>query len=82
MVKNCDILSIKLDKMLWYAYMSEQKSVETSAEAQVQFKKVFCYICHLPLNFKTKKEVDYDRRKAENEVWCRHCERWVKFSLK
>lgn len=48
---------------------------------QGKFNKMFCPICNQQLNIQSKKVADYKIREAENRVWCRHCQRWIKFSL-
>jgi uncharacterized protein YbaR (Trm112 family) len=57
--------------------MSERESVVETKK----FNQVYCPICSLSLNLKTKKDINYKIDKATSEVWCRHCQRWVKFSL-
>lgn len=53
-----------------------------NATEQGKYKRVQCLNCNLPMNFATKQDIDYTLSKANNRVWCPHCQRYVYFSLK
>lgn len=57
--------------------MSEQENKEIVKK----FNKTFCPCCNNQLNFKYKGKVNYKISEADCEVWCRLCQRWIKFSL-
>lgn len=57
-------------------------SEETVVVEQRKFNKLFCPICSNQLNIQSKRIADYKIKEADIKVWCRSCQRWIKFSLK
>lgn len=49
---------------------------------QGKFNKIYCPLCNNLLNIQSKKIADYKIGEADIKVWCRHCQRWIRFSLK
>lgn len=52
-----------------------------SEETKSEYKKGYCPTCKKEINFSTKKKINYQRGSADSRVWCRHCKKWVEFSL-
>ena len=59
--------------------MSE--NVEEKQDEKKEWEIVNCPLCGLRTAFRTKREVKYTIDNPDNKVWCRHCQRYVKFNL-
>jgi uncharacterized protein YbaR (Trm112 family) len=49
----------------------------------MKYKIVNCPICKTKLKIKSASEIKFDipLSKAQNEVWCNKCQRWIKFDI-